>query len=290
MESVNQAISWLTEHEAALSATAALVVIIGVVLSPIGMGFRRLISNKRGPATEVVNATDAPLATTQHNIEDLSLQKPSIAVMPFVNMSQDKAKEFFADGMTEDIITGLSCDSRMTVAARNSTFIYKGQTVDIREVGKELGVRYILEGSIRPVGDRIRITLQLIEAENGSNIWAEKIDRPVSEIFDVQDEVVEILVTKLCSTLGVAESNRAQRQRPEDLDAWALCVQAEVSFFTQPDGKTYLKAEALARRATEIEPGYAVSWALLGWMTSSRIIWGLSTDPAEDASTAISLA
>lgn len=287
MESANQAIEWLTEHEAALSAVAALVVIIGVVLSPIGIGFRRLVSGKRSRSAAVSN--DENLRTTTQPSIDSTFQKPSIAVMPFVNMSQDAEKEFFADGMTEDIITGLSCDSRMTVAARNSTFVYKGQSVDIREVGKELGVRYILEGSIRPVGDRIRITLQLIETVSGSNVWADKIDRPVAEIFDIQDEVVEILVTMLCSSLGVAESIRAQRQRPEDLDAWALCAQAEVSFFTQPDGKTYLKAEALARRATEIEPGYAVSWALLGWMTSSRIIWGLSTDPAKDAKAAISL-
>lgn len=294
MESLTEGIRWLTEHEAALSAVAALVVILGVLLSPIGIGFRRFFvgnpnsASKNEPDTVDSSGTSGMLSTAELSVTP-SFHKPSIAVLPFVNMSQDADKEFFADGMTEDIITGLSCDSRLSVVARNSTYTYKGQSADIRMVGSDLGVRYVLEGSIRPVGERFRITLLLSETDTGSNLWAEKIDRPISEIFDVQDEVVEIIVTTLCSNLGIAESIRAQRQRPEDLNAWALCAQAEVLFFTQPDGKTYQKAEALARRATEVEPGYAVSWALLGWMTSSRIVWGLSTNPADDASAAISL-
>lgn len=288
MDSLNEAIQWLTKREAALSALAALVVIVGVVLSPLGIGIRRLLSGARkssnGDASDV--ETVSPVAQPSAGSH---FQKPSIAVLPFVNMSHDAEKEFFADGMTEDIIRGLSCDSRLVVIARSSTFTYKGKSVDIRTLGNDLGVRYVLEGSIRPVGDRIRISLQLNETEAGSNVWADKIDRPISEIFDVQDEVVETIVTTLCSSLGVAESARAQRQRPEDLDAWALCAQAEVLFFAQPDGQTYQRAEALARRATELDPGYAESWALLGWMTSSRIIWGLSEDPAQDAIDAIAL-
>ncbi len=174
--------------------------------------------------TEVPLATSSPLADAVEPSKD----KPSIAVLPFVNMSDDKSQEYFADGMTEDIITGLSCDSRLFVIARNSTFAYKGQSPDIRTVGKELGVRYVLEGSIRPIGDRLRITVQLIDTASGAHVWADRIDRPVAEIFAIMDEVVDGLVTALCSNLGVAESHRAARQRPEDLQAWALCAQAEV--------------------------------------------------------------
>ncbi|MGE3972728.1 MAG: hypothetical protein AB7E78_15385 [Porticoccaceae bacterium] len=236
-------------------------------------------------------STESPVAATPPPTEAIEpvKDKPSIAVLPFVNMSDDKSQEYFADGMTEDIITGLSCDSRLFVIARNSTFAYKGQSPDIRAVGKELGVRYVLEGSIRPIGDRLRITLQLIETASGTHVWADKIDRPKAELFDVMDEVVDSLVTALCSNLGVAESNRAQRARPEDLKAWALCVQAEVLYITQPDPKSLLDAEKLARRATEIEPGYAVSWALLGFMISRRIALALSSDLAKDSQEALSL-
>jgi adenylate cyclase len=298
MESINDVLSWLTDHESAFSAIAALVVIFGVVLSPLGAGIRGLLTG-RGHSKQNEVSTSAATGIKEINFPatqdflntppPLITDKPSIAVLPFVNMSKDEDKEFFADGMTEDIITGLSCDSRLFVIARNSTFAYKGQTPDIRTVGKELGVSYVLEGSIRPVGERLRITVQLIETATGAHVWADKIDRPTAEIFDIMDDVVDGLVTSLCSNLGVAEGKRAQRQRPEDLQAWALCVQAEVLFFTQPDATTYLEAQSLAQRASEIEPGYAISWALLAWMISTRIVWGRSVDLSKDADEALSL-
>ena len=234
-------------------------------------------------------AAAQPIPVTEHDGLAADAGKPSIAVLPFVNMSEDKSQEFFADGMTEDIITGLSCDSRLFVIARNSTFAYKGQSPDIRTVGKELGVRYVLEGSIRPVKDRLRITVQLIETSSGNHVWADRIDRPAAEIFDVMDEVVDDIVMALCANLGVAESNRASRQRPEDLQAWALCTQAERLFLSQVDIKSVLEAEQLARRATEIEPGYAVSWALLGVLSCQRIAWGLSADLVKDSEASMSL-
>ncbi len=223
----------------------------------------------------------APLPLTPE-IEE-SMGKPSIAVLPFVNMSSDKEQEYFADGMTEDIITGLSCDSRLFVTARNSTFAYKGQSPDIRAVGKELGVRYVLEGSIRPVSGRLRINVQLIETASGNHVWADKIDRPAAEIFSIMDEVVDDLLITLCTNLGVAESNRAKRQRPENLQAWALCVQAEVLFFSTFSSKTQMEAERLARRATEIEPAYAAGWAMLALAGSYRVITELSSDLAKDS-------
>ncbi len=240
-------------------------------------------------AAAPVIETAAPIpAMVNDDAEDIE-GKPSIAVLPFVNMSDDKSQEYFADGMTEDIITGLSCDSRLFVAARNSTFAYRGLSPDIRTVGKELGVRYVLEGSIRPLNERLRITVQLVETATGAHIWADKIDRPTAEIFDVMDEVVDSLVTTLCANLGVAEANRAGRQRPEDLQAWALCVQAEVLFFSQFDPKTLLEAEKLARRATEIEPGYAASWALLACIASLQIVYMPSGNVVKDSEQALSL-
>lgn len=236
-----------------------------------------------GTAAQLTAAS--PLMDNHESVQG----KPSIAVLPFVNMSDDKSQEYFADGMTEDIITGLSCDSRLFVIARNSTFVYKGKPVDIRAVGKELGVRYVLEGSIRPIGDRLRITLQLIETASGAHVWADKIDRPVAELFTVMDEVVDGLVTTLCSSLGVAEGKRAARQRPEDLQAWALCVQAEVLYYAQPSVESLREAAKLAQRAAEIEPGYAVSWAFLSYAASLQIAWGLSSDLRSDSEASLAL-
>lgn len=210
-------LTWLNDNETALSALAALVVIVGVVLSPLGGSLRGLVSSKsksshpdNGKDKSEQKISEAKSTETPSIQSSADTNKPSIAVLPFVNMSDDKDKEFFADGMTEDIITGLSCDSRLFVVARNSTFAYKGQSPDIRQVGKELGVRYVLEGSIRPVGERLRITVQLIETDSGMHIWADKIGRPVAELFDFMDQVVDDLVTALCANLGVAESHRAQ--------------------------------------------------------------------------------
>jgi len=192
--------------------------------------------------------------------------------------------------MTEDIITGLSFDNRLFVIARNSTAAYKGQTPDVRAVGKELGVRYVLEGSIRPQNDMLRITVQLVETTSGAHVWADRIDRPVKEIFAISDAVVDGLVIALCSNLGAAEANRAARARPEDLQAWALCVQAENIHTSQLTPDTMLAAEKLVRRATEIEPAYGPGWAQLASTISQRTIFGLSADVAKDMDEAQSLA
>ncbi|MSP42009.1 MAG: hypothetical protein EXR08_01365 [Alphaproteobacteria bacterium] len=211
-------------------------------------------------------------------------------MLPFVNMSEDKSQEYLADGMTEDIITGLSYDSRLMVIARNSTFAYKGQSPDIRTVGRELGVRYVLEGSIRPIEDRVRITVQLIETANGSHVWADKIDRKLTEIYDVMDHVTDGLVTALCCNLGVAEARRAERSRPEDLQAWALCMQADAMYYLSPSAKSQMEAEKLARRAAEIEPGYGASWGLIAFLVSQRNLFGVGTDTVKDMQEAMSLA
>ena len=286
---------WFTENETALSGIAAFIAILAagvVILSPLGAGVRGLISRNdksKSSDTHNIEITEPDLSDVANNPPPLITDKPSIAVLPFVNMSKDEDKEFFADGMTEDIITGLSFDSRLYVTARNSTFAYKGQSPDIRTVGKELGVRYVLEGSIRPINNRLRITVQLIETDSGNHIWADKIDRPTAEIFDIMDAVVDDLVTALCSNLGVAESNRAKRQRPENLEAWALCVQAEVAVLLQMDSKAIIEARSLARQASDIEPGYAISWALLSFLVGMDIVYGHSADLDKDSDQAFTL-
>ncbi len=248
-----------------------------------------LIRNRRISGAHPALAPAGAAAPALSETPDPLSRKPSIAVLPFINMSDDKSKEYFADGMTEDVINALSCDSRLFVIARNSTFAYKGQTPDIRAVGKELGVRYVLEGSIRPINDRLRINVQLIETDSGTHVWADKIDRPASDIFAVMDEVVDGLVTALGSNLGVAESQRAKRARPEDQQAWALCVQAEVLYITQADLVSSREAERLARRATEIEPTYAVGWALLACMLGRRIVLGQSRNLSGDSAEIMAL-
>ena len=178
----------------------------------------------------------APIDSTRDNAESAStaklaygseqsttsalLDKPSIAVLPFDNMSDDPEQEYFADGMTEDIITGLSTWRWLPVIARNSTFTYKGQAVDVKRVGHDLGARYVLEGSVRKAGNRVRITGQLIDVESGAHVWAERYDRELVDIFDLQDEITESIVQNIMPEISQAEIERASRVPPANLDAW----------------------------------------------------------------------
>ena len=147
--------------------------------------------------------------------------KPSIAVLPFTNMSADPDQEFFADGIAEDVITALSRYPSLFVIARNSSFTYKGRAVDVKQVGRELGVRYVLEGGLRKSGNRIRVTAQLIEAETGKHLWAERYDRELADIFAVQDEITEAVTIAIAPAIAHAEQQRAMRKPPQSLDAWA---------------------------------------------------------------------
>ena len=152
--------------------------------------------------------------------------RPSIAVLPFQNMSGDPEQEYFADGIVEDIITGLSRIKWLFVIARNSSFVYKGRAVDVKQVGRELGVRYVLEGSLRKAGNRVRVTAQLIEAESGAHVWAERYDRALDDIFELQDEMTLSVVGAIEPSLRQAEIERAKRKRPENLDAYDLYLRA----------------------------------------------------------------
>jgi adenylate cyclase len=184
--------------------------------------------------------------------------KPSIAVLPFQNMSGDPEQEYFADGMVEDIITALSRFKWLFVIARNSTFTYKGRSVDIRQVGRELGVRYVLEGSVRRAINRVRITAQLIDAETRAHIWADRYDRAVDDIFALQDEITLSTVAAIEPSLRQAEINRAKRKRPENLDAYDLLLRATPLVDTgMPEGAS--QAVPLLERALLLEPNYALA-------------------------------
>jgi adenylate cyclase len=155
--------------------------------------------------------------------------KPSIAVLPFSNMSGDPEQEYFADGIVEDILTGLSRLTWLFVIARNSSFTYKGQHVDVRQVGRELGVRYVLEGSVRKGGERIRVTGQLIEAETGNHLWADRYDRALEDVFAIQDEITESVIGCIQPEVYAAEHDRAKRKPPQSLDAWESFIRAMCS-------------------------------------------------------------
>jgi adenylate cyclase len=191
--------------------------------------------------------------------------KPSIAVLAFQNMSGDAEQEYFSDGISEDITTALSKVRWFFVIARNSSFTYKGQAVDVKQVGRELGVRYVLEGSVRNAGNRIRVTAQLVDAASGNHIWAERYDRELAAIFAVQDEITDRVVATIEPELYAAEHFRSQRKPPESLDAWE-CVVRALSSVGQDTLTGVAAAEALCRRAIAIAPSYGQAHSLLAWV------------------------
>src|SRR3712207_4933615 len=179
-------------------------------------------------------------------------------------MSPDPEQEFFADGMTEDIITGLSRLRWLFAIARNSTFTYKGKAVDVRQISRELGVRYVLEGSVRASGKRIRITGQLIDAETGKHIWAEKYDRQLDDIFAVQDEITQNVVATIEPHLYAEEGFRSSQQPPENVATWGLVVRA-ITLIHRVERKANEEAQVLLDLAIRKEPSYARAYAILAW-------------------------
>src|SRR5581483_4734230 len=190
--------------------------------------------------------------------------KPSIAVLPFANLSGDPEQEYFAGGMVEDIITGLSRIKWIFVIARNSSFAYTRKEIDVKQVGRELGGRYVLEGSVRKSGDRGRITAQLIDAETGTHIWADQYDRALDDIFVVQDELTISVVGVIEPTLRKAEIERARRKRPDSLYAYDLYLRAlPFAFTAMPEDAD--KGLTLLMKAIELEPDYAAAHAMIAW-------------------------
>ena len=193
----------------------------------------------------------------------------SIAVLPLENLSGDKEQEYFADGISEDIITGLSNLRGFLVIARNSSFTFRGKSVDVKQIARELGVRYLLEGSVRKGGNRVRITVQLIDASSGTHLWAERYDRDLSDIFAVQDEIRERVVAAIEPQIYAAEGSRLQAPNPESLDAWD-CVLKGLSYTWRGTGEDSVQAQALFRRAIALSPTYARPYGLLAW----TMVWG----------------
>jgi TolB-like protein len=199
---------------------------------------------------------------------------PSIAVLPFTNMSTDPEHEVFADGLTEDLITDLSRSAGLFVIARNSTFAYKGKAMDVRRIAGELGVRYLLEGSARRAGGRVRINVQLIDAAGGAHLWAERFDRSLEDIFAVQDEVTAKIVEALLGRLTAPPP----RNRPQSIEAYDLCVRARILHEESPQGMR--EAHLLLQRAIALDPGYAEAYR---WLALNRWLgwayWGDAEEP-----------
>src|SRR5271156_756639 len=206
--------------------------------------------------------------------------KPSLAVMPFTNMSGDPEQEYFADGMVEEIITGLSRIKCLFVIARNSSFIYKGQAVNVGRVGRELGVRYVLEGSVRKAGERVRISGQLIGAETSVHLWAERFDRRLDDVFALQDEITLSVVGAIEPSLREAEIERIKRKRPENLDAYDLVLRALPHVFLPADAA---KAVPLLERALTLEPDYAGAHGYLAWRHQILFVRGGYHKESHDA-------
>jgi len=205
--------------------------------------------------------------------------KPSIAVLPFENMSGDPDQEYFADGMAEEIITALSRHHWFFVIARNSSFTYKSRAVDVTQVAKDLGVRYVLEGSVRKAGNRVRVTAQLIDATTGSHIWAEHYDRDLDDIFALQDEITETIVSSIEPELGAVERERARRKPPEDLGAWDLFQRGLWHLFDDVKHDALSQARRLFERACELDPEFAAAHAELAFTNVAEIVRGLTDNP-----------
>jgi TolB-like protein len=200
--------------------------------------------------------------------------RPAIAVLPFTNMSGDPEQDYFSDGISEDIITALSKLRWFFVIARNSSFTYKGKSLHLKQIGAELGVGYVVEGSVRKAGDRVRITAQLNDVATGSHIWAERYDRELADVFVVQDEITEAIVAAIEPQIYVAENFRARREPPDSLDAWDLVMRA-LSHFWRVTRQDNVVAQALLEKAISIDANYGQALGLLAnsYMFSAHMGW-----------------
>src|SRR2546429_65723 len=204
-----------------------------------------------------------PAVPTRLRVDDAALtlpDKPSIAVLPFTNLSSDPEQEYFADGMVDDIITALSHFKALFVIARNSSFTYKGRAVDVKRIGRELGVRYVLEGSVRKAANRVRITGQLVDTATGAHLWADRFDGGLGDIFDLQDQVTESVVGAIAPAVEKAEIERAKRKPTESLDAYALYLRGLARFYQFTDRQANGEALRLFNSAIELDPDFASAY------------------------------
>jgi adenylate cyclase len=204
-------------------------------------------------------------------------------------MSSDAEQEYFADGIVEDIITGLSRVAQFFVIARNSTFAYKGKTIDVRQVGRELGVRYVLEGSVRKSGNRVRITGQLVDASTGHHIWADRFDGNLADLFDLQDEITTSVIGAIQPSIRAAETGRSQRKRPDNFDAYDFYMQA-LPHVASLERKANTIGLGLLEQALHLEPNYAAALAMAAWCHAQRCVYGWTDDLDTESRLALQLA
>lgn len=248
---------------------AALGIVAGLVVGAGALAIWNFYLRPSPPPEEVPS----------DKIQALELpEKPSIAVLPFTNMSDDPEQEYFSDGITEDLITDLSKISGLFVIARNSVFIYKGKAVKIAEVGRELGVRYVLEGSVRKADDRVRITAQLVDATTEGHLWAERYDRDLKDIFALQDEVAQKIVAALAVKLTEDEQKRLVRKYTDNMEAYDALLQG-LEYKNNYTKEANLQARQMFERAIDLDPEFALAYALLGLTHAQEWSLGWSQDP-----------
>jgi TolB-like protein len=277
MDAFFRIFTWLSEHEAGISAVAAILAIAVILFT----GIRFLLRRRTEPTTKIASEEDPLLALPTG---------PVVAVLPFENLSRDPDQEFFSDGLTEDIITALSRFRDLFVIARNSTFRYKGQAVDVRQLNKELGARYVLEGSIQKAGDALRVTAQLLDAEDGTHLWAQTYDRELSasNVFAVQDEITEQVVATIAGSYGVifrARFAEVRRKPTESLDAYE-CVLKVIAYYTSNwVAAEHSRLRDALERVVKSDPDYAEAWASLCWiyLDEYRVNFNPRPDPLDRA-------
>ena len=226
-------------------------------------------------------------ATTPRARPALTLpDKPSIAVLPFDNMSGDSEQEFFADGVVEAITATLSRIRSFFVIARNSAFLYKGKSVDVQQVGRELGVRYVLEGSVQKAGRRLRITVQLIDATTGAHVWADRVDGTLEDVFELQDKITERVAGSLQPSIQLAEIERARRKRPQDLGAYDFTMRAMPLVWVL-EKRASEEALELLGQALALEPEYPLALSLAGWCYAQGSVYGWTDDAGLARSSAL---
>ena len=206
--------------------------------------------------------------------------KPSIAVLPFQNISGDPEQEYFSDGITEDVITLLSRIRWFFVIARNTTFTYKNHPVDVQALARNLGVRYVLEGSVRKAGERVRITAQLIDGSDGMHLWAERYDRDLKDIFEVQDEITQTVVGAIVPEMADAERDRARGKKPESLDAWDIFQRGREQYYKYTEAG-FARAEEHYQRAIELDPNFAQAYAAFADLCHRQHLFGYSDSPGK---------
>jgi adenylate cyclase len=235
-------------------------------------------------------AAPAVGSVSSSKIQDLSLpDKPSIVVLPFDNMSAEPGQDYLADGIVEAITAALSCIRSFFVIARSSAFTYKGRTTNARDVGKELGVAYLLEGSVQKAGNRLRIIVQLIETEGGAHVWSSRFDGAIDDFFDLEDRITEQVAGALQPSIRIAEIERSRRKRPQDLGSYDFTMRALPHVWALEKEES-AKALELLEKALAIDPEYPLALSLAGWCHAQRSVYNWADDIAGSQATARSLA